>query len=63
MRRNRRLDEDCRVRRINARGHVKRRHLFDLSLKLLRVLVERDRVLVDDAEYRLVLMLNVRPRL
>ena len=63
MRRNRRLNENGRMDGINARGHVKRRHLFDLLLKLPRILMEGNGVLVDDAEYRLVAMLDVSPGL
>ena len=58
---NRRLHNDGRMFRIDADGHQHAGEFFDLVAKLRGVLIERDRVQVDDAENALEIVLDLGP--
>ena len=59
--RDHRLHEDRGALRVDAGGEIQGAHLLDALRELFGILVERDRVLVDDAEDRLVVVLNPGP--
>ena len=63
MCRDHRLHEHRRVIRINARRDIERGHVFDLFLEFPRILVNRNRVLIDNAVNRFVIVLDARPGL
>jgi hypothetical protein len=47
--------------RIDARGQIQRGDLFDLGPQLGGLLINRDRVQIDDAEDAFVIVLNAHP--
>ena len=55
------LDVDRAVLRVNARRYVQRRDLLAALRKPLRILADCNGVLVDDAEDRLVVVLDTCP--
>ena len=61
MLRHRRLHHDGRMLRVNARRQEQRGRLQDLRAQLGRLLINRDRVQIDNAEDALVIALNLNP--
>ena len=61
MFRNLRLHEERAHVRIDPGGEQSDRHLAPALAKLVGIVRDRDRVIVDDAEDRLVLVLQPRP--